>query len=158
MSVAPGTPNHVIPFWSEIDFRKLSWTCVSRLSRKWMKGLRSTTAGFIVFSAQFTANSVSAEVLYWKKTSRSLSPEAFSTALRRRLFPLNIMASPGWSPQGRKQIFKVQKGLLSPCSGCAAHTLISISLFPFFQSVHMLYLYPVCKREWWLIHVESLTR
>ena len=80
-----------------------------------MKWPTSVTTGFSDFSAQFTTNFVTAQALGWKKTSTSLSQEAFFKAFE-------YMASLGYSPEGWKQIFKVQKRLLSPCFGCSAHT------------------------------------
>ena len=56
-------------------------------------------------------------VLGWKKTSTSLSHDAFSTALNRLSFPLKIIASLGCCPHEQKQTFKVKNLLLSPVFG-----------------------------------------
>ena len=155
MLVAPVTPNHVIPFWLEIDFRKLSWTCSSRLSRKRMKWPTSVTAGFSDFSAQFTTNFVTAQALGWKKTSTSLSQEAFFKALRWRPFPLNIWQALATHQRDGSKYSKY-KSVYYHLVLVALHTL-SDSDFPFFNLFICCTCIP-CKWEWWLIHAEPLNR
>ena len=124
MLVALGTPNHVIPPRSLIEFLKLSWTCASRLPRNKTKFPVSLTIALKVFSDQSRQSSVSAQAFFWKCTSASFYQDAFSTAFNLFPFPRKIIASFGCFPVGQKQAFKVQKGLLFALFGCEVHTFL----------------------------------
>ena len=99
--VAPGTPKHGISPRSFTEFLKLSRICASSLSRNKRKRL-----------------------VAWKKTSTSLSHDAFFTALNLLLFPLNVIANLGCCPDGKKKTFKMHNLLLSPVFGCGIHVFL----------------------------------
>ena len=124
MSVALGTPNHLILPRSLIEFLRLCSTCAFRLSRNRIKFPVSLTIALKVFFDQSRQNPVLAHALFWQCTSTSLSQDGFSTALNFFPFPLKIIASFGGSSVGLKQTIKVQKHLLSPVFGYNVHTFL----------------------------------
>ena len=155
MLVALGTPNHVIPLRSLIEFLKLSWTCASRLSRNKIKFSVSLSIALKVFFDQSRQNFVSAQAFFWKCTSISLSQDAFSTALNLFPFPRKIITSFGCSPVGQKQTCNVQKPLLSPCLVVRfTYSYLDFLLTPCLSA--RMFSCISSKRKRWLVHIKTL--
>ena len=133
MSVAPGTPNHVIPFWY--------------IDNSWFQCLLCPVL-YKLYQPSHWAG----------KRYQHLCPKKLLLQHWGEYLFLWILWQALAAHQKDGSKYSKYKSVYCHLVLVVVPTLSDFDFpFSFFQSVHIFYLYPV-QMEWWLIHVESFNR